>query len=178
MYPVSAILFSVVDTGAWSLDQLRTWADRLIEERPHSPLWLLDLSTSRSLQEASSAISRGLKDAQIMLPDDMGDLLVGFFALRFQRGQLDARQFAAAVGDVLDAYGSSRLNVEQWNLLTSHGEEVTGALRAVTDELARAAAASEDRLRQLDSLATGLARWDGSEGAELRMFRLTTPPRW
>ncbi|MCK6523546.1 hypothetical protein L6R49_19215 [Myxococcota bacterium] len=158
MFPVSAILFSVVDTGAWSLDQLRTWADRLIEGRPRSDLWLLDLSTSRSVQEASSAVRRGLMDAQIMLPDDIGDLLVGLLALRFQRGQLDARQFSAAVGDVLDAYGASRLDVEQWTLLTSHGEEVTGALRSITDDLARVAAACEDRLRQLDSLATSLAR--------------------
>ena len=153
MVPISVILFSVVDTGAWSLEQLRTWADNVIEELPRPALWLLDLSASRSVQEANSAVQRGLKDAQIMLPDDIGDLLVGFLALRRQRGQLDARQFAAAVGDVLDAYGASRLDVEQWYLLTSHGEEVTGAARAVTDDLARVAAAAEDRLSQVDSAA-------------------------
>jgi hypothetical protein len=153
MVPVSAILFSVVDTETWSLNQLRTWADRVIEELPRPALWLLDLSTSRSVQEANSAVRRGLKDAQIMLPDDLGDLLVGFLALRCQRGQLDARQFAAAVGDVLDACGASRLDVEQWSLLTSYGKEVTAASRAVIDDLARVAAACEDRLSQVDSVA-------------------------
>ena len=147
-----AILFSIVDTGTWSLEELRTWADKLIEKLPRPALWLLDLSTSRSFPEAKSAIREGLKDAQIMLPDDLGDLLVGFLALRCQREQHQAQHFAAAVGDVLDAYGASRLDVERWYRLTSHGREVTAESKAVTDELARVAVEAEDRLRQIDSV--------------------------
>lgn len=159
MYPVPAILFSVVDTGTWSLEQLRTWADRLIERLPSPPVWLLDLSVSRSVQEAMSTIRVGLIEGQIVLPNDLGDLIVGLLALRYQRNDLQWDHFVKAVGDALDAYGGSRFDVDLWHQVTSHGWEATPAARVATDDLARVAVEAEERLRQIDSVALDPFFW-------------------
>lgn len=153
MYPVPVILLSVVDTGIWSLEQLRSWADELIGQLRRPALWLLELSTSRTVQEAELAIRGGVKRAQVMLPEDHGDLLVGLLALQFERGELQEQDFAASVGDVLDAYEGSRLNVELWYRLTSNGRTVTTASKEITDDLARIAAEAEQRLSQIETVA-------------------------
>jgi hypothetical protein len=113
MYALPVILFAAIDTASWSIDEIRAWADRQIREADCLPSWLVELSTSTSLDQAAEAVRGELRN-RLTLPEDFSTLLMGLIYLRFRTGSISKEQLLRDVGDVVDAYGGSAFDVESW----------------------------------------------------------------
>lgn len=144
---IATLLFGVVDTQVWSMSQLRTWADTQIEAASAPSEWLLVLSLSSTHEEAAAAIRQLLRERGSTLPEDVSDLLVGLTYMRFLHDQLSRREMVAAVGDILDAYGSFIIDVEGW--YEQAGAEA-GWGRELADTLSRLASEADAYLSLLD----------------------------
>ena len=131
---IATLLFGVVDTQVWSMSQLRKWADTKIEAASAPSEWLLDLSVSSTYEQAATAIRLLLRNRGSALPEDISDLLVGLTYIRFSQHQLSQEEMVAAVGDILDAYGSSIIDVEGWYEQAGWGRELTDTLSRLASE--------------------------------------------
>jgi hypothetical protein len=144
-----AVLFAVIDTGIWSVEQVRAWADRLIDEGAASTSWLFDLSVASTLGDAASAMRHRFVERGFVLPDDFAEVLVGLLYLRFQRGDLTRQQLEASVADVLDAYETPGFDVEGWTEQMKSGADIPASTKARLEHMARASAEALERLRDV-----------------------------
>lgn len=114
MYALPVTLFAVIETSTWTTDEVRSWADAVIQAAAVPASWVLDLSLVEARRDASAVAMRAVEDAGLLLPDDFAELLVGLLYLRLQRGDLSREKFVAEVGDVVDAYQASAFDLESW----------------------------------------------------------------
>lgn len=142
MYQLPAALFAVIETGTWTVEEVRAWADAVIQAVAVPARWVLDLSLARSRPDASAAATRALEEGGGMLPDDLPELMIGLLYLRLQRGDLSKRDFVAEVGDVADAYQASVFDSERWAREATHLDSAD-SLRA---ELAALSARASETL--------------------------------
>ncbi len=149
-----AVLFAAIDAGIWSAEQVRAWADRLIEEAAVSTAWLFDLRVASTLGDAASAMRHRFGERGFVLPDDFAEVLVGLLYLRFQRGDLTRQQLEASVADVLDAYEAPGFDVEGWTEQMNSGADIPASTKARLEQMARGSAEALDRLRDM-SLVKG-----------------------
>lgn len=112
MSNILVILFSVLDCNVWSIDQLTSWADKLIARLEQPKAWLADLSISDTVDECLEVIRKTMKESGVLLPDDIGDLMAGLILLRFDNGDLSDEAARSQVIDVIDAYGASCADAE------------------------------------------------------------------
>lgn len=114
VYALPVTLFAVIETSTWTTDEVRSWADAVIQAAAVPASWALDLSLVEARRDASAVAMRAVEDAGLLLPDDFAELLVGLLYLRLQRGDLSRERFVAEVGDVVDAYQASAFDLESW----------------------------------------------------------------
>lgn len=160
MYPLPIVLFAAVDTGVWSIEELRAWADALIEKTETSEQWLFDLSLASTQSEAAEIIRQELRRRSLSFPDNVADLLVGLTYLRFIRTEISLRAFVAEIGDILDAYEGSFVDMEGWVDRMNASHRLPDDLKATLENLGRRAERSLARLRVF-AVARDGAFWPG-----------------
>jgi hypothetical protein len=154
MYPLAIALFGALDTEAVSLDEIKEWADRQLLERDAPPRnWLFELSISSTISEAAEALMREMR-GRLHLPDNISNLLIGLLYLRYRRGEIPKERLVVDVGDVLDAYGGSLMDVEAWVSQTEREASMSNATHALLEELSAQAEAVLTRLLATRSAAT------------------------
>ena len=130
MSNILVILFAVLDCKAWSIDQVRSWADRLIAIAVHPKTWLIDLSTGGSVDDCSEIVRNAMREFGIVLPSNAGDLMAGLVLLRFDNAGLAAESARQQLVDVVDAYGTSCVDAEaaeRLDLMSSNYSEIRAA---------------------------------------------------
>jgi hypothetical protein len=116
VHQLPIVLFAAIETGTWSTEQVRSWADAVIQSVPVPASWVLDLSLARTPRAASAIVTNALDKAGITMPHDLPELLVGLLYTRLQRGELSIEEFVSEVADIIDAYEASVFDLERWNL--------------------------------------------------------------
>lgn len=149
MFRLPHVLFAVIDTRLWSIDQIRAWADKLITEMTDPASWLLNVSVATTSEEAANAVREALRARGVVLPEDIGGLLIGLLCRRFTRGDSARAQFIAEVADVLDAYEVSGPDVEMWSLQMAEESEPSLSTRAWLNAMEQEATA---RLAELEEV--------------------------
>ena len=104
MPPMPVILLAMLESRFWTVDQAVALVERLLGACQVPEAWITRLSLSRDRQEAEEAIRKGCGDLGIRLPEDYGEMVVGFVYLRFQEGQSGAAQVRSELNDVFDAF--------------------------------------------------------------------------
>jgi len=107
-----ATLFAVLDCDAWSVSQLTSWTDRLISRLESPKIWLINLSINGSVNGCLEVICDTMKESNVLLPDDIGDLMAGLILLRFDNGEFSAEVAKTHLVDVIDAYGTNCVDAE------------------------------------------------------------------
>lgn len=148
MSHLPAVLFAAIDTGTWSVEQVRAWADRLVEDAAADAAWLFDLSVASTLRDAAKSVRQRFQERGFVLPDQFAELLVGLLYLRFRRGDLTRKQLEADVADVLDAYDTAAFDVEGWTDQMS-GPDIPAATKALLERMAQSSAEALDALEDI-----------------------------
>jgi hypothetical protein len=105
-----------------SLSSLVRWADAEIMRRDELPNWLMDVSLSRSPEDALAALSEGwIKYVESTGSDpyrsrERGQLHLGFLYLRFDRGGLSMAELLRLAGEEADG-GDCGIDCEAFYLL-------------------------------------------------------------
>lgn len=146
MYALPVILFGAIDTEAVSIDDLKAWADQqiLLAETP-APEWLIDLSFSSTLRQASQALRNEMR-RRLVLPDGVSNLLTGLTYLRYRRGEISRERLVIQVGEILDAYDASLMDVESWEAQMAGASDIPVRVRPMLDKLAVQAEEALSRL--------------------------------
>jgi hypothetical protein len=150
MYALPVVLFAVLDTGTWSVDEMRAWADRQILEAKEVPEWLAQLSLGSDVHEGAKSVVTQLTRYSI-LPEDVARLLAGLTYLRFRRGEMPREQMISKIGGIVDAYAGTVFDVESWYEQMSAPTEVSADVERIVDQLASEAAAALRRLQDVRS---------------------------
>ncbi len=108
-----ATLFAVLDCNAWSVSQLTSWTDQLISRLESPKIWLINLSINGSVNGCLKVIFDTMRESNVSLPDDIGDLMAGLILLRFDNGEFSSAEVAKThLIDVIDAYGTNCVDAE------------------------------------------------------------------
>lgn len=110
---VLIILFAVLDTSSWDINELSYWVDRLLSRLEHPKTWISDLAINNSVASCLDIIRGAMKESGISFPDNIGNLMVGLILLRFDRGELSAEAARTQLIDIIDAYGTTFLDAEK-----------------------------------------------------------------
>lgn len=133
MYNLLVILFAVLDCKVWDIKQLVLWADRIIVRSAHPKAWLINISTSGSLEESLAVIRNAMKEFGVLLPDNVGDLMAGLILLRFDNREIPAEAVRHHLFDIIDSYGMSYIDVEATEELDLNNE-VYSEIRKIAEQ--------------------------------------------
>jgi hypothetical protein len=134
-------IFAAIESRFVDLVNLKSWADRCIEATPQPCDWLIDLSLASSSNEALNVLRNALPEYEVMLDESYGELLLGFWYLRWANHDVAQEEFITECVDVIDAYEVQELD---------GNEIVDGSISAsLNQSLATWAKASEDNLNRL-----------------------------
>ncbi len=106
------ILFAILDCKVWNIDQITDWTDQIIPKLDNPKAWLLELSTSNSVDSSLEIILEAMKESSVSLPDNIGNLMAGFILLQFDKGVLSAELAKSYLIDIVDAYGANSIDAE------------------------------------------------------------------
>lgn len=112
MNNVLVLIFALLDSGAWDIRQLRSWADGLISKLNHPGGWLIELSVADDMQGAMDVVTDAMRIRGISLPSGIGDLLAGIILLRLDAGDLTVSKARSELIDVIDAYDVRYVDAE------------------------------------------------------------------
>lgn len=146
MFDLPSVLFAVVDTGLWPIEQVRAWADQVIDRSAKPAVWLMDLCMASTAREAGDVIQGALRARETMLDDDIGELVVGLLYERFRHSTLPRDRFISEVADALDAYEPPAIDVETWNETMGTTTAVPDSLQALLEGMCERAADAVVRL--------------------------------
>lgn len=148
MSHLPAVLFAAIDTETWSVEQVRAWAHKLVEDAAAQAAWLFDLSVASTLRDAASSVRQRFHERGFVIPDEFAELLVGLLYLRFRRGDLTWKQLEANVADVLDAYDTPAFDVDGWTEQMRAGPDIPAATKARLERMAQNSAEALDGLQE------------------------------
>ena len=130
--------FAAVDCKVVNDSEVRAIAEAISEKIVSPREWIMHLRVSDSSEESIRLIREAMKDLGVMLPDDIGDLMVGLILLRYEEEGLPAEATRLELFDVVDAYGSTCIDLASvWELKPSNAgcDEVICAAKKVLHRL-------------------------------------------
>jgi hypothetical protein len=144
------IAYAVLDTQTWSVEQLRAFADRVIEAAPRPAVWLNGVALASSLDEARQSLERGTEERSLMLSTgDVMTLSIGLLHLQLEQGTLARTELIQRVGELLDTHDHSEPDVEGWYEDTKR-VELPATLRAFVDACTQQARTALARLDDIE----------------------------
>ncbi len=115
MKSILPILCASLDTKFASLPSVVTWAENLVMRIPEPQYWLLELTGSRTTDDALRVLKQKMVDESIRFDDQYGALCVGFWYLRFARGEITYSALEGGVTDDVDAYPFDGFDIEYFH---------------------------------------------------------------
>ncbi|MEW8660622.1 MAG: hypothetical protein AB2603_20110 [Candidatus Thiodiazotropha endolucinida] len=112
MKKLIVILFAVLDSNIWGSEQLVCWVDEVISKLERPKAWLADLSVSDSTDDSLEVVRETMRSYGVLLPENIGDLIIGFILIRLDKGEITEEIARTYIIDVVDAYGSDCVDVE------------------------------------------------------------------
>ncbi|MCY3005553.1 MAG: hypothetical protein NTV29_06210 [Planctomycetota bacterium] len=106
-------IFAAVESNYLDLASLKDWTDRCIEFATHPADWIIDLSLASNVEHALNILRQILPRFEVTLDEGYGELLVGFWYIRFDRHDVAEGEFLKEVVDVIDAYQVKELDGEE-----------------------------------------------------------------
>jgi len=106
-------IFAAVESNYLDLASLKDWTDRCIEFAAHPADWIIDLSLASNVEHALNILRQILPRFEVTLDEGYGELLVGFWYIRFDRHDVAEGEFLKEVVDVIDAYQVKELDGEE-----------------------------------------------------------------
>jgi hypothetical protein len=103
-------LFAAIESNYLVLPSLKDWADQCIEAAKQPTDWLIDLSMASSSENALDVLRVALPRYGVMLDQNYGELLLGFWYMRLREGSVSKNEFATVCIDVIDAYEVQELD--------------------------------------------------------------------
>ena len=164
------ILCACVDTKFVSVSGIVAWAENLVMRIPEPQYWLLELTGSRTAEDALRVLHEKRSHDCIVSDDQYGALCVGLWYLRFVRGEITYSDLEGGVTDDVDAYPFEEFDIEYFQAQFSRAgpqldpdSELGRILRTCGDlaERSFSYAFSDDVLSKeralLDSAAVGIS---------------------
>ncbi|PUB91343.1 MAG: hypothetical protein DBP01_02840 [gamma proteobacterium symbiont of Ctena orbiculata] len=112
MNKLIVILFAVLDSNIWGSEQLVCWVDEVISKLERPKAWLAELSISDSIDNSLEVVREAMRSYGVLLPENIGDLIIGFILIRFDKSEITEEVARTCIIDVVDAYGSDCVDVE------------------------------------------------------------------
>ncbi len=109
------IVFCIVDSEFWSMEQLSAWADQTILTLEEVPSWVIDVANCHTYFEARKAISRALQDLGVQLPVETPNFLLGLAVVGLEKGRFSLDSLKKRSLEIADAYESDMHSIEQWH---------------------------------------------------------------
>lgn len=106
-------IFAGIESYFLDLATLKDWADRCIDSAAQPCDWIIDLSLASSREHALNVLRETLPRFEVTLNESYGELLVGFWYLRFSSHEVVEREFLTELIDVIDAYQLKELDGEE-----------------------------------------------------------------
>lgn len=112
MNSLLTILYACLDTKFGNVSGIVGWAENLVVGLSEPQYWLLELTGSRTTDEALRVLRQKMGDESIRFDDQYGALCVGFWYLRFARGEITYSDLEGGVIDDVDAYPFDGFDIE------------------------------------------------------------------
>lgn len=96
------VLHTMFDNGYWSLEQVRSWLDPILDNSDPVPYWVAELACARDASEAEKVILRTINDKNVAIIDEGDRFTVGVTVARYLDGQLSAGEFRYRLLDETD----------------------------------------------------------------------------
>lgn len=101
---IASYWLSAVSTGFADATSWKNWADALIERLEEPPIWIINMSLANTLDELYKALEERKAEedraAGNVIP--LGNAKLGFYYLRYERGDYTLDQFLSVAGDEAD----------------------------------------------------------------------------
>jgi hypothetical protein len=115
-------------------------------------LWVLELSVATANENALSIVRAALEERNVVLDENVGDLIVGFIYRRFLTGDIDRDDFLAQATDVIDAYQTSMINIDDWCQQIDCGSEPSTWLELVLGDVVEKAKIAIEELENIHNI--------------------------
>jgi hypothetical protein len=111
---IAHYLLAAVVSEFMQPDDWKGWADRIISRMDSPPAWVIDIALANSIDEFIEYISDKLRDEELAEGGliSIGDAVIGFYYLRYEKGDLSFEEFLKKSGEEADS-GSSDFDCEE-----------------------------------------------------------------
>lgn len=106
------LLFAVMETRTWSVQNMAWTIDTLVRTASRPRTWLLYSCTCQSRADYLSVLRKSMLEFGMLLPADFGDLLAGLVLLRVDADELTAELARCELVEIAETYGISHVDAE------------------------------------------------------------------
>jgi hypothetical protein len=111
---IAHYLLAAVVSEFMQPDDWKGWADRIISRMDTPPIWVIDIALANSTDKFKECMSDKLRDEELAEGNliSIGDAVIGFYYLRYNKGDLSFEEFLKKSGEEADS-GSSDFDCEE-----------------------------------------------------------------